>query len=453
MLNLIDKQRQYFYMNETKSLQFRINNLRKLKNMIKLNEALIMEALYKDLGKSNYESFVSEIGILYDEINHMIKHLPKWSKMKKVKTPLVNYNAKSYVVSEPYGVTLIISPWNYPFQLTMSPLIGAIAGGNTAIIKPSEYSEHTTNVIEKMIQDHFKEEYVAVIKGGIEETDQLLNESFDYIFFTGSIPVGKIVMEKAAKHLTPLTLELGGKSPCIICYDADIDLTAKRIVFGKLLNSGQTCVAPDYLFVHRSIKNDLIDKIIFYIEQFFEDPLLNKNYPNIISPKHFNRLTQLIKDKEVIYGGTYDEETLKISPTLLSDINLDDPLMTEEIFGPILPILEFQHLNEAIKIIQSKPKPLALYLFTNDSELEKDVLDNLSFGGGCINDTIMHLATPYLPFGGVGESGLGAYHGKASFNTFTHQKSIFKSGKLFDVSLRYPPYTEKKLKMIKKIFK
>ncbi len=454
MFEIIAKQRQYFYTNETQSLSFRLNNLKKLKNVIKLNETLIMQALKMDLGKSNYETFVSEIGILYDEINYMIKHLPKWSKIKKVRTPFVHFKGKSYLVSEPYGVTLIISPWNYPFQLTISPLIGAIAGGNTVIIKPSEYSIHTTEIIEKMIKDNFKEEYITIIKGGKEETERLLNESFDYIFFTGSVPVGKIIMEKAAKHLTPLTLELGGKSPCIVCYDADLELSAKRIIFGKLLNTGQTCVAPDYLLVHRSIKRALIEKMIIYIEKFYgKEPLLNDTYPKIISKSHFERLVEMLNDKKCLYGGEYNEETLKIAPTLLENVGYDDPLMTEEIFGPILPIIEFQHIDEAIDIIRNKPKPLALYLFTKDKALEKDVIDNISFGGGCINDTIIHLATTFLPFGGVGESGLGEYHGKASFTTFTHQKSILKKGKYFDISLRYPPYTDKKLKFIKKIFK
>jgi len=365
MLDIINIQRQYFYSNETKSIEFRINQLRKLKSVIMLNEELIMEALNKDLGKSKYEAFVSEIGILYDEINHMIKHLPKWSKASKVKTPFVHFNSKSYILKEPYGVTLIISPWNYPFQLTISPLIGAIASGNTVIIKPSEFSTHTTNLIESMMKENFKAEYITVMKGGKEETEQLLNESFDYIFFTGSVAVGKIVMEKAAKHLTPVTLELGGKSPCIVNFDADLELAAKRIVFGKLLNTGQTCVAPDYLLVHRSIRKDLIDKIIFYIEKFYDDPISNNNYPKIINSHHFNRLVQLINDKELVYGGNYDAQNLKIEPTLLLNVDFEDPLMTDEIFGPILPILEFQQLSEAFHIIQNKPKPLALYLFTN----------------------------------------------------------------------------------------
>ncbi len=452
MLEVIQKQRQYFQSNKTKSLQFRINQLQKLKSVIKLNEALILEALHQDLGKSKYEGFISEIGILYDEINHMIKYLPKWSKVKKVKTPIVHFRSRSYLMREPYGVTLIISPWNYPFHLSINPLIGAIAGGNTAIIKPSEYSINTTKLLQSMMKEHFKEEYIAVITGGKEETNQLLNESFDYIFFTGSVPVGKIIMEKAAKHLTPVTLELGGKSPSIVCYDANIELAAKRIVFGKLFNAGQTCVAPDYLLVHRSIKDELIEKIIYFIEQFYNEPLTNPLYPKIISNRHFNRLISLIKNKIPLYGGAYNEEVLKIAPTLMTNVDLDGPLMTDEIFGPILPIIEFQHLSEAIKIVSHNPNPLALYLFTQDKQIEKDICQQIKFGGGCINDTLLHLATPYLPFGGVGNSGMGRYHGKASYETFTNQKSILKK-KYFDINLRYPPYTDNKFKKIKKLFK
>ncbi len=450
---MVNKQRHFFYTDKTKSLSFRIGNLRKLKQAIKLNEDLILEALAKDLGKSHQEGFITEIGILYHEIDHMIKNLPKWSKPKRVKTPMVHFPAKSYIMREPYGVCLIISPWNYPFQLAISPLIGAIAGGNTAIIKPSEYSVNTTLVIEKIISDYFPEEYIAVIKGGKEETELLLDEQFDYIFFTGSVNVGKSVMEKAAKYLTPVTLELGGKSPCIVCEDADIELAAKRIVFGKLLNAGQTCVAPDYLLVHDKIKNELIKKIITYIDDFYEDSVNNPTYPKIISEKHFSRLINYLKGKKVIYGGNINVEELKLAPTLLDDINLDDHLMNEEIFGPILPIIYFNQISEAIDVIRNKPKPLALYLFTSNKNIEKKIIDQISFGGGCINDTILHLSTPYLPFGGVGESGMGAYHGSASFYTFTHAKSIFKKGKHFDISLRYPPYTEKKYRLLKKLFK
>ncbi len=450
---IIIKQRRYFQTQETKSLKFRIDNLRKLKQIIKKNETQIIFALNKDLNKSKYEAYITEIGIIYEEINYYIKYLPKWIKAKKVKTPIFYFKSKSYIISEPYGVTLIISPWNYPFQLAIAPLIGAIAGGNTVIIKPSEYSTNTTKILEKIINNNFSEEYINVITGNALETEALLKERFDYIFFTGSVNVGKLIMEKASHHLTPVTLELGGKSPCIVFKDANLDLAAKRIVFGKLLNAGQTCVAPDYLLVQNSVKKVLVTKIIEYIKYFYgDDYLKNLDYPKIINKKHFFRLINLVENKTVLYGGLYDEAHLKIEPTLIENLSEDDKLMTEEIFGPVLPIIEFANLHEAILTVKTKPKPLALYLFTKDKKIEEKVFGTLSFGGGCVNDTIIHLATPFLPFGGIGESGIGSYHGKASYTTFTHQKSILKKG-IIDIKFRYPPYNNKKFNLIKKIMK
>lgn len=442
---LVTKQKEFFYTDVTKSVSFRLNMLQKLKNVIKLYELKILDALKKDLGKSNYEGFVTEVGIIYNEINYVMKNLRKWDKIKKVKTPFIYFGSKSYIKHEPYGVVLIISPWNYPFQLSISPLIGAIAGGNTVILKPSEHSLHTTDVIYEMITEYFKEEYIAVVKGDKTVTEKLLAEKLDYIFFTGSGNVGKIIMEKAAKNLTPVTLELGGKSPAIVCKDADIDKTCKAIVFGKFINSGQTCVAPDYVLVDETIKDDFIKKLIFYIEKFYPDALNNEYYPKIINAYHFKRLIKYLEDSNVIYGGHYDESKLKIEPTLVTT------LYDDEIFGPILPILNFNNLDEVVKIIRSRPKALALYLFTYDKQVMRRIMQ-LEFGGGCINDTLMHLSTPFLPFGGLGESGMGNYHGYYSYKTFTHQKSVFKKGKI-DISLRYPPYDDKKLSFIKKLFK
>ncbi|MEL1135753.1 aldehyde dehydrogenase [Desulfitobacterium sp. THU1] len=450
---IILKQRRYFEEGKTKDLNFRMEKLRVLRKVIIENEEEIREALHKDLNKTPFEAYATEVGIVLEELSYTLKHLPKWVKRKRVRTPITQFLATSFTYPEPHGITLIMSPWNYPFQLAMAPLIGAIAAGNCSVIKPSEYSFNTSVVIEKLIKENFKEEFITVVRGGREANKTLLDEKFDHIFFTGSVAVGKTVMEAASKHLTPVTLELGGKSPCIVDETANIDLAAKRIMWGKLLNSGQTCVAPDYLLVHSSIKSKLIDKMKEYVIEFYgKNPSKNEDYPKIINEKHFKRLQSLIIGEEIVFGGQFNEETHQISPTIVHNITWDSPVMLEEIFGPILPVLEFEHLSEVISQVNKHPKPLALYFFTTKKEREEQILRDISFGGGCINDTIVHLATSYMPFGGVGESGMGGYHGKASFDTFSHQKSIMKRSNLLDIPLRYPPF-KNKLSLVKKVMR
>lgn len=450
---VLKKQRQFFESGETKDIKFRLEQLNKLKEVILKNEDKIMRALKRDLNKSSFESYATEIGFVLNEIKYITRHLAAWMRPKKVKTPLIHFLSSSYIYSEPYGITLIISPWNYPFQLCIAPLAGAIAAGNCAIIKPSEYSPNTSEVIESIIKDNFIKSHIHVVRGGREVSKELLNEKFDYIFFTGSVAVGRIVMEAASKHLTPVTLELGGKSPCIVDETANIELAAKRIVWGKLLNAGQTCVAPDYLLVHNKVKDNLIGKMKEYIIQFYgKRPCENKDYPKIINEKHYNRLKSLMKCGNIVFGGQYNDKTNHISPTIIDDIEWESPIMNQEIFGPLLPVLEFQNINEVVMTVSKQPKPLALYLFTNKKKREEYFINNISFGGGCINDTIVHLATPYMPFGGVGNSGMGSYHGKETFDTFSHKKSILKKSNIIDIPLRYPPF-KKRLKLLKKIMR
>ncbi|MGG7144573.1 aldehyde dehydrogenase [Clostridium nigeriense] len=455
ILNIFNSQKNFFYTNKTNDLNFRINTLKKLKLIIKENEEEIMEALYKDLKKSNFESYATEIGIVYDEINLHIKKLKSWAKREKKKTPLIHFPAKSYIYKEPYGVVLIIGPFNYPFQLIIAPLIGAISAGNCAIIKPSENSQKTALLLEKLINNNFDESYISVIDplGGKETVSYLLDLKFDYIFFTGSVRVGKIIMEKASKNLTPVTLELGGKSPCIVDSTANIDLAAKRIVWGKFLNSGQTCVAPDYILVESSIKNKLLKALAKEItSQFGNDIKSSPDFPRVINKNSLNRLKEYLTDGEVYFGGSFYDEDLYLEPTILVNIKDNSKVMEDEIFGPILPIVEYSTLDEAIKFIRLKEKPLALYYFSeNKSSIEK-VLLNISSGGSTINDTIIHVASSYIPFGGVGTSGIGQYHGKASFETFSHKKSIIKRGTFFELPIRFAPYNNK-LSTIKKLMK
>ena len=449
----IKNQRRFFSTGKTKDLDFRIRNLKILRKIIIENQDEISQALHKDLNKSAFEAYETEIGMVLEEIRYVIKNLPKWAKCKRVRTPITNFLSQSYIYPEPYGIVLIMSPWNYPFQLTINPLIGSIAAGNCSITKPSDYSPNTSALINKLISENFHKSYIHVVTGGRDANQSLLTEKFDYIFFTGSVNVGKIVMEAASKHLTPVTLELGGKSPCIIDQTADIDLSAKRIIWGKLINAGQTCIAPDYLLIHKSVKNQLIDRIKYYIQKFYgEDPCSNAEYPKIVNKKHFNRLLGLMEGHNIIYGGDYNESTNHIGPTLLDDVSLDDNVMKEEIFGPILPILEFDNIYQVINLVNDNPKPLALYLFSNNKSTQEKIIRDISFGGGCINDTLVHFATSYMPFGGVGESGMGGYHGKASFDTFSHEKGIVKKSNLFDIALRYPPYKDN-LKILKKVIK
>ncbi|WP_138420040.1 aldehyde dehydrogenase [Aquibacillus sediminis] len=450
---LINRQKNFFNTHKTKDLSFRLEALTTLKSVITTHEKELMDALKRDLNKSEFDAYTTEIGFTLKEISFILRHLRSWAKPQKVKTPITHMGSSSYIYSEPYGVSLIISPWNYPFQLAMAPLIGAIAAGNCAIIKPSELTPHTSKLIAQLINDTFPEEYIFVEEGGVETSQALLSENLDYIFFTGSVPVGKIIMEAAAKHLTPVTLELGGKSPCIVDQDTNIKLAAKRIAWGKFLNAGQTCIAPDYVYVHQNIKDAFLEALKTAIQELYgEHPIRNNFLTHIVNEKHFNRLTTYLSDGTTFIGGNTDRDHLIIEPTVLTDITWDDEAMQDEIFGPILPVLEYNDMDSLIEGINNSPNPLALYLFTENKDVQNNILTNISFGGGCINDTIYHLATPYLPFGGVGTSGTGAYHGKSSFDTFSHKKSVLKQTTLFDIPFRYPN-AKNALKRIKRFLK
>lgn len=447
--NIILKQKAFFATGKTKNIKTRIDALKKLKKEILKYEDSIKEALKKDLNKSYSESYMTEIGMTLSELNYVIKHIKRWATKKMVLTPIVHFPSISFTYAEPYGVALILAPWNYPFMLLMEPLIGAISAGNTIILKPSEFAPNTSNVIEDMIRNCFDEEYIAVIQGEKEVSQELIDSKVDYIFYTGGTQVGKIVMESAAKNLIPVTLELGGKSPCIVDETCNIKLAAKRLVFGKLLNAGQTCIAPDYVLVNKKVKQQLIEQIERYLRIFLgKDILENENYPKIINKRHFNRILSLIENQKVIFGGKNDEKNLKIEPTILDNPSKESMVMKQEIFGPILPIIEYENIEEAIQYVNDNEKPLALYLFTNSKKLENKILKTISFGGGCINDTIIHIANSNMPFGGVGYSGVGGYHGKTSFDTFSHIRSITKKYGL-DLPLRYMPYKNWKDKIIK----
>jgi aldehyde dehydrogenase (NAD+) len=446
---LIQKQRAFFMQGKTKSVSFRLQMLNQLRNLIKTNEKSLMDALKQDLNKSEFDSFISEIGIVLEEIRFTIKNLRKWAQPRRVKTSLTGLGSKSYIYPEPYGVTLIIAPWNYPFQLAIAPLIGAIAAGNCAIVKPSELTPKTSTILHNIINENFPTDYISVVEGGVETSTALLKENFDYIFFTGSVPVGRIIMEAASKHLTPVTLELGGKSPCIVHEDANLKLAAKRIAWGKYINAGQTCVAPDYLFVHKKVKDEFLR--LFkesVIELYGKDPVLKGEFTRIVSERHFKRLTSFLENGSIYFGGRFDQSKLTLEPTVLIDVSWENDVMQDEIFGPILPVLEYENLSTMIGKINSRPKPLALYTFSTSQDVQNHILNHVSFGGGCINDTVFHLSSPYLPFGGVGESGIGAYHGKGSFDVFSHEKSILKQTNLFDLPFRYPN-TKNALKKIK----
>jgi aldehyde dehydrogenase (NAD+) len=450
---LIQMQRAFFNQGKTKGVTFRIEMLIQLRNLIKTNEKSLMDALKQDLNKSEFDSFITEIGIVLEEIRFTIKNLRKWAKPRRVKTTLTGLGSKSYIYPEPYGVTLIIAPWNYPFQLSIAPLIGAMAAGNCAVIKPSELTPRTSSILSEIINGNFPNDYISVVEGGVETSSALLKEKFDYIFFTGSVAVGKIIMEAASKHLTPVTLELGGKSPCIVHEDANLKLAAKRIAWGKYINAGQTCVAPDYLYVHKRVKDEFLR--LFkesIVELYGMNPIQKGDFTRIVNERHFQRLTSLLKDGTIYYGGEYDLNKLMLEPTVLVDVLWDDEVMQDEIFGPILPVLEFDDLSSMVNKINSRAKPLALYTFSNSQDVQNYILNNVSFGGGCINDTVFHLSSPYLPFGGVGESGTGAYHGKGSFDVFSHEKSILKQTTLFDLPFRYPN-TKNALKKIKMFIK
>lgn len=438
---IVRKQRHFFYKGATLDINFRIKALKKLRASIQAHQPQINAALKADLGKSSFESYMCESGLVLSEISYILKHIHSFSCEKTVHTPLAQFHSRSYRKPFPYGVVLVMSPWNYPFLLTFDPLVDAIAAGNTVVLKPSAYSPATSSIICEIVRECFPEQYVAVITGGRAENTCLLQESFDYIFFTGSQAVGKEVMKQASAHLTPVTLELGGKSPCIIDKSANLKLAAKRIVFGKYLNCGQTCVAPDYLYCHKDVKDELIRLIQKQIrKQFGKAPLDNKDYGKIINEKHFNRILNLIDPARVVQGGNGNPATLQIEPTVMDNVTFQDAVMQEEIFGPVLPVLTFDSVEDVIHKVNSMAHPLALYIFAQDREVAEKVTASCGFGGGCINDVIIHLATSEMPFGGFGESGMGSYHGEKGFETFSHYKSIVDKKTWIDLPMRYQPY-------------
>lgn len=450
---LLCRQRRYFASGATKPVSARMNALTSLERGILRHKSDLCLALQKDLGKSYTESLMCEIGLVLEEIRWMKKHLKGLCRPQRVRTPLVQFAAKSFRSPSPYGNVLIMSPWNYPILLTLCPLADALAAGNTAMVKPSAYAPASCGVLAGLLEECFSSEYVAVITGGREENRALLAQKFDKIFFTGSISVGKFVMESAARHLTPVALELGGKSPCIVEKSCNLKLAAKRIVFGKFINCGQTCVAPDYILCDASIKDALLGALREEIQkQYGSSPLANPNYGKIVNEKHFNRLLGLMDPAKVVYGGQSEKETLQIEPTLMDLVTWEDAVMQEEIFGPILPVISYSSLKEALRIVEERPRPLALYCFTENKKVKEYVLSRCRFGGGCINDTIIHLATSEMPFGGVGESGMGGYHGKCGFEEFSHYRSIVDKKTWLDLPIRYQPFTGAKQKILEKLF-
>ena len=440
IIRILNRQRVFYSTGQTKGVDFRIAQIKKLKNSVLAYEQRILDALHMDMGKPALEAYLSEIRFVIQEIDYALKHLSRWVQPRKVSTPFIHFPASSWIYPEPYGIALIIAPWNYPFQLLISPLIGAMASGNCVVLKPSEISANTSRVIADMIGETFAEEYVAVLRGDASVAQELLAQKFDYIFYTGNARIGKMVMEAAAKNLTPVTLELGGKSPCIVDRDIPMINVARRIAWGKFFNAGQTCVAPDYLFVHRDIQEEFIANLKRAIREFYgENPKKSPDFARIISHAHFQRLSRLLNGK-ILYGGDTDPAERYIAPTLVGPSSWTDPVMEEEIFGPILPILVYRELGEAIEQIGERPKPLALYFFSSNRSLQEKVIRETSSGGICINDTLKHLTTEMLPFGGIGESGMGSYHGKTTFDTFSHFKSVLKRGMRPDFKMMYPPY-------------
>jgi aldehyde dehydrogenase (NAD+) len=451
---IVEKQRRYFQTGATLPVEHRIRALKKLQQLILTHESEIAEALNQDLGKSAVEGYMCETGMVLSEINYMLSHVRSFAKEKTVRTPLVQFASRSYQKPSPYGVALIMSPWNYPLLLTLDPLVDALAAGNTVVIKPSAYSPATSALLKRLLESAFSPEYVAVITGGREENACLLDQKFDYIFFTGSKAVGQTVLEKAARHMTPATLELGGKSPCIVHRSADLKIAARRIVFGKFLNCGQTCVAPDYLLCDESVKDELVGYLKEeVVRQYGPNPMENPAYGKIITDKHFRRICGLIDAEKVVIGGAFDADTRKIEPTILDRVTWEDAVMGEEIFGPILPVLTYREEEEVIDLVNAHDKPLALYVFSQDKSFVDEVTSRCSFGGGCVNDVIIHLATCNMGFGGVGESGMGAYHGKTGFDAFTHYKSIVDKKTWLDLPMRYQPYTKLNEKLIRMFLK
>ena len=451
---LLELQRAYFESGATLSYGARLEALRRLKAAIEANEQPLYDALHADLGKSPSESYMTEVGFTLAELSFTLSHLRRWMGDRRRPTPISQFCARSFEHSSPYGVTLIMSPWNYPVMLTLTPLIASIAAGNTAVVKPSAYSPATSQVLEQLLSQAFDPEYVAVVTGGRQANAGLLEEKFDYIFFTGGKVVGRLVLEKAAVHLTPVTLELGGKSPCIVDETANLKRAAARVAFGKYLNCGQTCVAPDYLLVQEGVKDRFLALLKEQIvAQYGKNPLENGNYGKIITEKHFRRITKLYAGEQDVWGGQADEAALRIAPAVVDGVTWDSPLMGEEIFGPVLPVLTFRNIEEIPALVNRRPTPLALYLFTTSARNKQFVVERVQFGGGCINDTIIHLATSHMGFGGVGESGMGSYHGKRGFDTFSHTKSIVDKANWLDLPMRYQPYTPQKDKMVRRFLK
>lgn len=445
---IVQNQKQFFASNQTKSLDFRKTQLEKLKILVQENKVLMYEAIQKDFGKSAFDTYATEISFILKDINYYLKNLNDLARPQKTTTNLSNQIGTSKIYAEPLGCCLIIGAWNYPYQLSLSPVVAAIATGNTCVLKPSEIAENTMLAMEKIINENFPTEFLHVATGGVPETTEILKEKYDKIFFTGSTKVGQIVYQAAAKHLTPVTLELGGKSPVIVTKNANLDVAAKRIVWGKFLNAGQTCVAPDYIYAEESIEEELLLLLKKYITEFEYEPE-SPQYTRIINEKNFERLEKLIDHDKLVFGGKTSYENLHIQPTILQNVAWEDAVMKEEIFGPILPILSFTKFENVVKTIASKEKPLSAYLFSDDETEQETFLSDISFGGGCINDVVMHLSNDYLPFGGVGNSGFGSYHGKFGFLAFSHQKAILKRATWGEPDLKYPPYTAAKLKWLK----
>lgn len=453
---LIKKQRDFFDSGATRSYSFRKQRLKYLKKVISVNEKEVLQALEIDLGKQEFEAYASEVGFVYEEIDHAVSHLKTWMKRERVHTPLTSWPSGSFIIPQPKGISLIIAPWNYPFQLVMVPLISNMAAGNTAVLKPSEKAPATAKLIGELISRNFEEEYIAVVQGeGKEVIPELMEkERFDHVFFTGSTGVGREIAKMAAPKLTPVTLELGGKSPVVVDKTAKLEMAAKRIAFGKWINAGQTCVAPDYLLVEETVKDDLVAEIRKVIHQFYgAEPLKSEDLGHMISREHFGKVRGYLEGQKLLTGGGSDAESLRIEPTLVDSPSLESPLMKEEIFGPILPVLSYTSFTEALEIISHNPNPLALYVFSEDRKIEAAFMEMISFGGGAINNTVVHLSNPNLPFGGIGSSGYGSYHGKAGFDTFSHRKSVMKTASWFDPEQKYPPHSSMALKLIRRIMK
>ena len=447
---IVNQQKKFFNSNSTKKVSLRIETLKKLKSVLKENEQELYTAIYTDFKKSKFETYLTEISIIYRELNDAIRNLKKWSKQKRVRTNLANLPAKSYIIPEPLGTVLVISAWNYPYQLALIPTISALAAGNTVVIKPSEIPKNTSKILAEIINSNFNSNYLTVIEGGVKTTTELLNEKWDKIFFTGSTSVGKIIYKAAAESLTPVTLELGGKSPTFVLADCNIKITAKRIVWAKFLNAGQTCIAPDYLLVEEKIKEQLLLALKKEIENAYpNNKEVQENYVQIVNERNFNRLEQLIPTEKIYHGGETNKENRSISPTLLHNINYDDSIMQDEIFGPILPVISFENLEDVIGKIKEREKPLSLYIYSKNKKTIKKILHEISFGGGGINESLVHYSNPNLPFGGVGASGIGNYHSKAGFDTFTHYKSILHKTSWLEPNIKYTPFTKLKMRILK----